>query len=239
MASIVSDHARRPWLTLYTPQHGLLAHKISSRPVAADAAEDDSPLPLEVWLLIAAQIPLDAYASLCTLASTCHWLRFVSRHPPFWEAYCRAAFRVERGFLDNDRMLRSYGWSWRSMFMQRKRLRYDGVYYLATKRLIHGLNEGRGMKETDSAPARLDPSPVRVSPRRVSAPLAHAGVGRSRRASAEDFYNPAGNWVTQYRILRFFACGAMFSYLCSSQTPADVRKAAAAVTPGKRATRSP
>ena len=182
MTSIVSDHGRRPWLTLYTPQHGLLAHKISNRVVAADA--DDSPLPLEVWLLIAAQIPLDAYASLCTLGSTCHWLRFVSRHPPFWEAFCRGAFRVERGFLDNDRMLRSYSWSWRSMFMRRKRLRYDGVYYLATKRLLHGLNEGRGMKEAD-----------------------------------KDFYNPAGNWVTQYRLLRFFPCGAMFSYLCASAAP--------------------
>ena len=124
------------------------------------------------------------HASLCTLGSTCHWLRFVSRHPPFWEAFCRGAFRVERGFLDNDRMLRSYSWSWRSMFMRRKRLRYDGVYYLATKRLLHGLNEGRGMKEAD-----------------------------------KDFYNPAGNWVTQYRLLRFFPCGAMFSYLCASAAP--------------------
>ena len=48
---------------------------------------------------------------------------------------------------------------------------------------------------------------------------------RQRRS----FYNPAGRWVTSYRILRFFPDGTMFTYLCSSQTPIDLLRAASQV----------
>ena len=202
--SLASTHgevgcSKRPWLELYMPQHGILASLLASHVSSTHDGDDDDDggaLPNEVWLLIMAQVHVDDCASLGTLGSTCHALRHASRHPSLWEAFCRVAFPPARGFIASDTLLRSYGWSWRRMFLRRPRLRTDGLYYLASKRLIHGLNEGRGMKEADV-----------------------------------DYYNPAGNWVVSYRLFRFFPDGAMFIYLCSSHGPADVRKAAAAVTP--------
>jgi len=61
--------------------------------------------------------------------------------------------------------------------------------------------------------------------------LAGLNEGRGMKEAGKDFYCPGGRWVTSYRVLRFFPCGSLFSYLCASHTPAEVRKAAQAVNP--------
>ena len=183
---------RRPWLDIYDGQ-GLLAQRISSTVAACGEEENDTRLPAELWLVVASSFELSEFWSVCALAKTCHGLRPLARHPELWERFCRAAY-CTRGHLKIESQLRLFSWSWLKMFRLRRRLRFDGIYSIATTKRIFGLNEGRGMKETD-----------------------------------KDYYNPAGNFVTSYRVLRFFPCGEMFSYLCSSHTPADIRKAASAV----------
>ena len=185
----------RPWLDLYTPCSGnVLAERISSLR-AQDPDADDSPLGLELWALVAQHVALADFQAICRLGSVCRGLRPISRLSQLWEPLCRQAFSTP-GFRPCDELLRDYDHSWRRMFQQRKRLRFDGLYYVATTKLLHGLNEGRGMKEAD-----------------------------------RDFYSPGGRLVTSFRIIVFFPCGAMFSYLCSSHTPADIRKAASAIQP--------
>jgi hypothetical protein len=142
---------RRPWLDLYMPQHGLLAQRICRLPPEDDGLGGDGGLgglPAELWMLIVSKVPPEEFASLGVIGCTCHVLRSVARHPQHWEAFCLSAFSLP-GFLSSEPLLRLYSWSWRQMFMQRKRLRFDGVYYITTRKLLHGLNEGRGMKEKD------------------------------------------------------------------------------------------
>ena len=54
--------------------------------------------------------------------------------------------------------------------------------------------------------------------------------GRGMKEADKDLYSPAGLWVTSYRVLRFFPDGSMFSHLCASQTPYELRKAAGGVS---------
>ena len=139
---------RRPWLDYYTGP-GLLAQRISVAAAAAcdDAADDGARLPAELWLAVVSTLQLSEFANACALARTCHTLRPISRHPELWERFCQAAFSL-RGHLALDSQLRLYSWSWLKMFLRRPRLRFDGMYYLETKKLIRGMVEGRGMKET-------------------------------------------------------------------------------------------
>ena len=187
---------RRPWLDIYDGT-GLLAQRISIALASGDGDEEDTRLPIELWLAVANSFGLSEFMAVCALARTCHTLRPLSRHPQLWEKFCRSAYCTS-GHLEIESQLRCYSWSWLSMFLHRRRLRFDGLYSFATTKRIFGLNEGRGMKEAD-----------------------------------KDYYNPAGNFVTSYRVLRFFPCGSLFSCLFASQTPADIRKAASGVTPGK------
>ena len=100
----------------------------------------------------------------------------MARRAEVWRRLCGLAYREARGFLPCAAQLRLYGWSWRTMFMRRRRLRFDGLYYLTTVKLIHGLNEGRGMKEADKdfyhAGARADGGCHSIAP--PSAAAAHA-----------------------------------------------------------------
>jgi hypothetical protein len=142
---------RRPWLDLYEPCDGrLLATRISSFGSEENAgdAEDGSLLPFEVWLAIASHLSLAEFAAVCRLGGTCRTLRPLGRHPVLWRRLCLLAFQ-NHGFLPSDGQLRKFRWSWRTMFRERLRLRFDGFYYLATTKLLVGLNEGRGMKEAD------------------------------------------------------------------------------------------
>ena len=148
----------RPWFTLYDPSEvQLLARQIWS---GKDEEQDQQLLlPFEMWLAIALQ--LSTFDGPSRLGQVCRCLRPICRHPELWERRSRAAFSA-RGFLASDALLRSYQWSWRKMFMARRRLRFDGVYYLSTTRMLCGTNEGRGMKEADKdfyCPGNPNPNP--------------------------------------------------------------------------------
>jgi hypothetical protein len=136
----------RPWFTLYDPsEDSHLARQIWS---SKDEEQDQQLLlPFEMWLAIALQ--LSTFDGPSRLGQVCRCLRPICRHPELWERRSRAAFSA-RGFLASDALLRSYQWSWRKMFMARRRLRYDGMYCLSTTRMLVGTNEGRGMKEADT-----------------------------------------------------------------------------------------
>ena len=149
MAENPFTSVERKWLSLYEPREAqLLAKRIAwsnsmlSMAAEPEAAQDAGVLPFELWLSIA----LKMGAAASRLTAVCWGLRPLSRHPQLWEALCRAAFPLECGFRKLDE--RSFGWSWRSMFMRRRRLRFDGLYYITTVNFIIGCQEGRGMKET-------------------------------------------------------------------------------------------
>ena len=136
----------RPWFTLYDPsEDSLLARRIWSGK-EGEESEQQLVLPFEMWLAIA--LHLSTFDGPSRLGQVCRSLRPICRHPELWERRARAAFS-SRGFLDSDALLRSYVWSWRKMFMARRRLRFDGVYFISTTRMVEGTNEGRGMKEAD------------------------------------------------------------------------------------------
>ena len=101
---------------------------------------------------MAGHLLLKDFAAACALARACHALRPLSRHPELWERFCRAAF-ILRGQYPIETQLRFYSWSWLCMFLQRRRLRFDGLYYCAVTKLIRGMNEGRGMKEAGARTA--------------------------------------------------------------------------------------
>lgn len=58
--------------------------------------------------------------------------------------------------------------------------------------------------------------------------------GRGMKEKDEDFYSACGKWSTYYRVFRFFADGSMFVCI-TSQSPVEMRKVAAAVTPERPA----
>ena len=155
---LLSSLTRRPWLDLYS-EGSFIARRLGEAAAAAAAADSDpseadasfasAAVPIELWLHVLEQLSLGDFAAVCHLGSTCHGLRPLARHAEVWRRLCGLAYREARGFLPCAAQLRLYGWSWRTMFMRRRRLRFDGLYYLTTVKLIHGLNEGRGMKEAD------------------------------------------------------------------------------------------
>lgn len=58
--------------------------------------------------------------------------------------------------------------------------------------------------------------------------------GRGMKEKDEDFYSACGKWSTYYRVFRFYSDGSMFVNI-TTQSPLEVRKAAAAVTPSRPA----
>lgn len=131
----------RPWLQLYEPTRGcLLAQRISHHARACKSdehASDDavSRMSFECWLEVAAHLPVSDFAAVCRLASVCRALRAIGRHSDLWERCCRYAFS-HPGFTPCDDILRCYGWSWRRMFRERCRLRTDGIYFIATTKIL-------------------------------------------------------------------------------------------------------
>ena len=127
----------RPWLQLYEPMRGyLLAQRISSGRCYDEEGEDVvSQMVFECWMEIAAHLPVHDFAAICRLGSVCRALRAIGRHADLWERCCRYAF-ANPGYAPCDEMLRSYDWSWRTMFMRRCRLRTDGMYYITTTKIL-------------------------------------------------------------------------------------------------------
>lgn len=141
---------RRPWLDLYTGS-GLLAQRISSSASLSSMDEEENTgggLPIELWVHIGKCFELHDFRAVVALGGTCHLLRTLSRHTEVWHHFCKLAYCLP-GYLSCESVLRLYRFSYREMFRWRRRLRFDGLYYLTTTKLLHGLNEGRGMKELD------------------------------------------------------------------------------------------
>ena len=80
--------ARRPWLSFYLPSDGCkLAQRISAASADSDPADEggeDTALPFELWVVIAAHLP--HFASICRLACTGRALRPLGWHQQTWEA---------------------------------------------------------------------------------------------------------------------------------------------------------
>jgi len=149
------DAYNRPWLALYQPDRGLLAQRVAEQAARNNVAESSTtaeglplpePLPLEVWLQIAAYA--GHFSDLCRLSQVCRSLWALGRHPLVWEVRCRTAFCLP-GQLSCEALLRRYDFSWQRMFRHRPRLRFDGIYFNSHTKLIRGVDEGRGMKEKD------------------------------------------------------------------------------------------
>ena len=100
--------------------------------------EGGCTLPPDLWLVVASKIPVAHFVLLGTLAQLCHGTRYLSRSSELWEMFCRQGFACP-GCVPCDLVIHRYGWSWRAMFERRKRLRFDGFYYIATTKLLHGL----------------------------------------------------------------------------------------------------
>jgi hypothetical protein len=58
--------------------------------------------------------------------------------------------------------------------------------------------------------------------------------GRGMKEKDEDFYSACGKWSTYYRVFRFYSDGSMFVNI-TTQSPVEVRRAAAAVSPSRPA----
>lgn len=135
----IMEVVRRPWLDLYTGS-GLLAQRItSSADLSAldDDGDDDSRLPIDIWVLIGCAFGLEAFQGVVNLGQTCHMLRAIARHTDIWKRFCGLAFSLP-GYLSCESQLRLYRFSYREMFKRRLRLRFDGLYYLTSTRLLHG-----------------------------------------------------------------------------------------------------
>ena len=227
--------ANRPWFTLYDPSEDrYLARQIWS---GKDEEQDQQLLlPFEMWLAIALQ--LSTFDGPSRLGQVCRCLRPICRHPELWERRSRAAFSA-RGFLPSDALLRSYQWSWRKMFMERRRLRFDGMYYISTTRMLSGTIEGRGMKEADKdfyCPGGHCYHPLVSRPHPHPQPLTLTPHPSPLTLSPP----PGGMKVTYHRIFRFWPSGDLFVYLTGQVQPESVtfRRAAQAVTPARKASLS-
>ena len=136
MCEVAVGSFDRPWLELYTPcATRPLAQRIAasaSASVPSDRLEVEA-VPLELWLCICSH--LHDFAAMCRLACTCRSLQPLGRNPHVWAARCRDAF-CTRGHHPSDALLRLYGWSWRTMFMLRPRLRFDGLYFTHHTKLM-------------------------------------------------------------------------------------------------------
>jgi len=88
--------ARRPWLSFYLPSDGCkLAQRISAASADSDPADEggeDTALPFELWVVIAAHLP--HFASICRLACTGRALRPLGWHQQTWD---EARARAQRG----------------------------------------------------------------------------------------------------------------------------------------------
>ena len=130
---------RRPWLDLYTGS-GLLAQRItSSADLSAldDDGDDDSRLPIDIWVLIGCAFGLEAFQGVVNLSQTCHMLRAIARHTDIWKRFCGLRSR----FLAISRASRNSAFTDSATvkcLRGASALRFDGLYYLTSTRLLHG-----------------------------------------------------------------------------------------------------
>ncbi|CAG8679704.1 11953_t:CDS:2, partial [Ambispora leptoticha] len=88
-------------------------------------------LPNELVLCILKQLLLLNVASIGTFSLVCKKFLLLSRENSIWRFACLRAFRMDLRdaiyILQRD-VMKKYGNDWRRMFIERPRIRYDGVY---------------------------------------------------------------------------------------------------------------
>lgn len=110
---------------------------LSSLGVISTASAHISDLPLEVFLIICRWIvsnELDV-RSLERSALVCKGFYLCARDPELWRLICLKVWGVQLGTLQGS----SYP-SWRQMFFERSRLRFDGCYISKTSYFRYGEN---------------------------------------------------------------------------------------------------
>ena len=97
-------------------------------------------LPDELVLAVFARLPI---AALGAVQCVCRQWRGLGRAPSLWRAACAEAFRQSDPAL-NERLLRqAYRGCWRTMFLERCHLRFDGVYVSRNTYVRQGVAEFR------------------------------------------------------------------------------------------------
>eukprot|EP00898_Chlorokybus_atmophyticus_P004879 jgi/Chlat1/5392/Chrsp35S05305 len=119
--------ARRPWLELY-------ATRLRARSGDEDGNEHGKGDEALINRMLPGELLLEVllHCSAVTIANAsvvCKRWRYAAQHPMMWRAACMSAWG---GFEGEQACVRAcrrfYGGSWRRMFMEKPRLRTDGVY---------------------------------------------------------------------------------------------------------------
>lgn len=95
-------------------------------------------LPNEILLLVFARLPV---SSLGAVQCVCHQWRMVANYPSLWRAACMEAFCHVSPHV-NDRLLKQFHRGcWKSMFLDRPHLRFDGIYVARNTYIRTGVTE--------------------------------------------------------------------------------------------------
>ncbi|CAA6663811.1 unnamed protein product [Spirodela intermedia] len=130
---------KRPWLNLYGNRIRPIApFGSTSSKEFAESSLMHRCLPDELLFEIFSRMP--PYA-LGKAACVCRKWRYTIRNPTLWRAACLKAWQAS-GALENYRILQSvYDGSWRKMWLQRPRVRTDGLYVSRNTYIRAGIRE--------------------------------------------------------------------------------------------------
>ncbi|CAO3598737.1 unnamed protein product [Absidia cylindrospora] len=106
-----------------------------------------SKLPNEILLTILKHLFLRSLSSSAKVALVCKRLFLLTRTPSLWRYLCEHAYRLPNMTLEESRRVQSdqvqryYGGGWYNMFVERPRIRYDGVYISTCHYIRPGTSE--------------------------------------------------------------------------------------------------
>ncbi|CAO3699112.1 hypothetical protein G6F70_007016 [Rhizopus microsporus] len=104
-------------------------------------------LPGEIMLYILRYLALHNLSSIPHFALTCKKFFLYSRDPSVWQYACVHTFRLPSMTLEESKayqtnqVMRHYGGQWLRMFIDRPRIRYDGVYISTCHYIRPGTSE--------------------------------------------------------------------------------------------------
>ncbi|KAG6550164.1 hypothetical protein Mapa_008121 [Marchantia paleacea] len=129
----------RPWMSLYGTRIRPVAPVGSlSRVGVNDPSLLHRSLPDELLYEVFSRA---APYALGRGACVCRKWRHAIRHPALWRGACLKAWQMF-GVQENERIVKeSYGGSWKRMWIERPRLRYDGIYVSRNTYIRAGITE--------------------------------------------------------------------------------------------------
>ncbi|KAI9478695.1 MAG: hypothetical protein EXX96DRAFT_571870 [Benjaminiella poitrasii] len=103
-------------------------------------------LPSEIMLNIVRILALHSVSTIPHFALVCKKFFLYSRDPSVWQHACVRVFREPTMTLEQSRQyqtefVRQYDGHWLRMFIDRPRIRYDGVYISTCHYIRHGISE--------------------------------------------------------------------------------------------------